>query len=55
MCIRFVLDRVFTFPQTVVIEESTIPTLNVNAFVLIALVLVLVVFGVQRSKPSKKG
>jgi hypothetical protein len=55
MCIRFVLDRIFTFPQTVVIEESPIPTLNVNAFVLIALVLVLVVFGVQRSKPSKKG
>jgi hypothetical protein len=55
ICIRFVLDRIFTFPQTVVIEESPIPTINVDAFLLIAVVLVLVVFGVQRSKPSKKG
>lgn len=53
--VRFVLDRIFTFPQTVVIEESPIPTINVDAFLLIAVVLVLVVFGVQRSKPSKKG
>ena len=56
MCIRFVLDRVFTFPQTVVIEESPFPTINVNAVLLVAVVLVLVVFGVQRSKPpAKKG
>jgi|GEM_PF-3152252 hypothetical protein len=56
ICIRFVLDRIFTFPQTVVIEESPIPTLNINAFLLIAVVMVLVVFGVQRSKPpAKKG
>ena len=55
ICIRFVLDRIFTFPQTVVIEASPIPTLNVDAFLLIAVVLVLVVFGVQRSKPPKKG
>jgi hypothetical protein len=54
ICIRFVLDRVFTFPQTVVIEQSPIPTLNVDAVLLIAVVLVLVVFGVQRSKPPKK-
>jgi len=56
LCIRFVLDRVFTFPQTVVIEASPIPTLNIDAFLLIAVVLVLVVFGIQRSKPpAKKG
>jgi hypothetical protein len=53
-CIRFVLDRIFTFPQTVVIEESPFPTINVDAVLLVAVVLVLVVFGVQRSKPSKK-
>jgi hypothetical protein len=52
--IRFVLDRIFTFPQTVVIEESPIPAINLDAFLLIAVVLVLVVFGVQRSKPTKK-
>ncbi|HTP09138.1 MAG TPA: hypothetical protein VMP08_12860 [Anaerolineae bacterium] len=56
MCIRFILDRIFTFPQTVVIEESPIPAINIDAFLLIAVVLVLVVFGVQRSKPpTKKG
>src|SRR5512141_2774910 len=56
ICIRFVLDRVFAFPQTVVIEESPVPTINIDAFLLIAVVLVLVVFGVQRSKPpAKKG
>jgi hypothetical protein len=56
LCIRFVLDRIFTFPQTVVIEESPVPALNVDALLLIAVVLVLVVFGVQRSKPpAKKG
>ena len=53
---RFVLDRVFTFPQTVEITPSDIPPINVNATVLVAVVLVLVVFGIQRSKPpAKKG
>ena len=53
---RFVLDRVFTFPQTVEIAPSDIPPVNVNATVLVAVVLVLVVFGIQRSKPpAKKG
>jgi hypothetical protein len=55
ICIRFVLDRIFTFPQTVVIEESPFPTINIDAVLLVAVVLVLVVFGVQRSKPTKKG
>jgi hypothetical protein len=55
ICIRFVLDRIFTFPQTVVIEESPVPAINIDAFLLIAVVLVLVVFGVQRAKPRKKG
>jgi putative flippase GtrA len=53
---RFVLDRLFTFPQTVEITPSDIPPINVNATVLVAVVLVLVVFGIQRSKPpAKKG
>jgi hypothetical protein len=54
LCIRFVLDRLFTFPQTVVVEPSDVPTINVDAVLLIAVVLVLMVFGVQRSKASKK-
>ncbi len=53
---RFVIDRLFTFPQTVEVAASDIPPINVNASVLVAVVLVLVVFGIQRSKPpAKKG
>ena len=54
--LRFVLDRVFTFPQTVEIGPSEFPPISVNATLIVAVVLVLVVFGVQRSKPpAKKG
>ncbi len=54
--IRFVADRLFKFPQTVEIAQSDIPSLNVNATLLLAMVLVLVVYGVLRSKPpAKKG
>jgi hypothetical protein len=53
---RFVVDRLFTFPQTVEIAPSDIPPISINATVLVAVVLVLVVFGIQRSKPpAKKG
>ncbi len=55
---RFVLDRIFSFPtpQTVEIAPSEFPPINVNATLLVAVVLVLVVYGIQRSKPpAKKG
>jgi hypothetical protein len=53
---RFVIDRLLTFPQTVEIAQSEIPPVTINATVLVAVVLVLVVFGIQRSKPpAKKG
>lgn len=55
---RFVLDRVFSFPatQTVEIAASEFPPISINATLLVAMVLVLVVFGIQRSKPpAKKG
>ena len=56
LIIRFVIDRLFTFPQTVEIAQSEVPPLNVNATLLVAVVLVLVVYGIQRSKPpAKKG
>lgn len=55
---RFVLDRIFSFPttQTVNIAPSEIPPINVNATLLVMIVLVLVVFGVLRSPkpPAKK-
>ncbi len=54
--IRFVVDRLFTFPQTIEIAQSDVPPLNVNASLLLAMVLVLVVYGVLRTKPpAKKG
>jgi hypothetical protein len=38
------------------IAASEIPPINVNATLLVAVVLVLVVYGIQRSKPpAKKG
>jgi hypothetical protein len=53
---RFVIDRVFTFPQAVEIAQSEIPPININATLLLAMVLVLVVYGVLRSRPpAKKG
>jgi hypothetical protein len=55
---RFVLDRLFSFPQTQTVEiaPSDIPPININATLLVAVVLVLVVYGIQRSKPpAKKG
>jgi len=55
---RFVLDRMFSFPttQTVEIAPSEFPPLNVNATVLLMMVLVLVVYGVLHSSkpPAKK-
>lgn len=53
---RFVIDKLFIFPQTVEIAPSEFPPISVNATLLVAMVLVLVVFGLQRSKPpAKKG
>ncbi len=55
---RFVLDRVFSFPETQFVEiaPSEFPPISINATLLVAMVLVLVVFGIQRSKPpAKKG
>ena len=55
MIVTFVVMRIMSFPQDITIEESTIPTINVDALLLVGMVLVLIVFGVQRSKsPAKK-
>jgi hypothetical protein len=55
--IRFVIDRLFTFPQTVEIAESEFPPISINATLLLMIVLVLVVYGVLHSPkpPAKKG
>lgn len=56
MIIRFTLDRIFTFPQTVEIAPSEFPPISVNATLLLMIVLVLVVYGVLHSSkpPAKK-
>lgn len=53
---RFVLDRLFIFPQTVQIAPSEYPPLDINATVLLLIVLVLIVYGVMHSPrpPAKK-
>ena len=55
LCITFVIDRHIAFPQQLVIEPSTVPQISVDAPLLVAIVMVLIVFGIQRSKaPAKK-
>ena len=54
--VTFVLSRHFPPPQIVeLIETQQLPVFNVDATVIVLLVLVIIVFGVQRSpKPEKK-
>jgi hypothetical protein len=55
LCITFVIDRHVAFPQALVIQPSTVPQISVDAPLLVAIVMVLIVFGIQRSKaPAKK-
>ena len=55
LCITFVIERHLVFPQVINIESSTVPHISVDAPLLVAVVIVLVVFGMRRSKaPAKK-
>lgn len=55
MCLTFVIDRHIVFPQALVIQPSETPQILVDAPLLVAVVMVLIVFGIQRSKaPAKK-
>ena len=54
LIVTFVLERVMTFPQTVTIEPSEVPEIRLDAVMLAVIVIVLIVFGVQRSKPPAK-
>jgi hypothetical protein len=55
MCVTFVIARHITFPQSITIEPSATPQITVDAPLLVAIVMVLIVFGIQRSKaPAKK-
>ena len=53
LCLTFVIERHFQFARgahTIVIEPSQTPPIEVNAPLIVALVVVLIVFGVQRGK-----
>ena len=53
----YLLSRHFPIeqPMTIVVEPSTeIPQFTINGPLIVAIVIVLIVFGVQRSKPKKK-
>jgi hypothetical protein len=55
LCLTFVIERHITFPQQIEIQRSTVPQINVDAPLLVAIIIVLIVFGIQRSKaPAKK-
>ncbi len=54
LCVTFVIDRHFTFPTSVKVEPSTVPQLSVDASLIVAIVMVLIVFGIQRAKPPAK-
>ena len=55
---RFVLDRIFSFPETQYVEiaQSEFPPISINATLLVAMVLVLVVYGIlhRRSRPPRR-
>ncbi|CAG0935093.1 hypothetical protein TFLX_03918 [Thermoflexales bacterium] len=54
LIVTFVLDKLVRFPQTVMIEPSEVPEIRLDAVMLAIIVIVLIVFGVQRSKPPAK-
>jgi hypothetical protein len=55
MCITFVIDRHISFPQALVIQPSETPQILVDAPLMVVIVMVLIVFGIQRSKaPARK-
>lgn len=55
LALTFILDRHITFPQVILVEASQVPQIRVDAPLLVIIILVLIVFGIQRSKaPAKK-
>ncbi len=54
ICITFVIDRHITFPQALLVQPSETPQISVDAPLLVVVVMVLIVFGIQRSKPAAK-
>lgn len=54
LALTHVLDRHVRFPQFFVVEQSEIPKIQVDAPLLVVIVLVLIVFGLQQSRTAAK-
>ena len=54
LAVAYIISRHFTFPQVIEIMPSEVPEFTVNAPLIIAIIVVLIVFGVQRSRPPAK-
>ncbi len=54
IAVTFVLQKLVTFPQTVVVQPSDVPKVTVDANLVVVVVMVLIVFGIGRSKIQKK-
>lgn len=54
LTLAFVINRLFILPQEIKITPTDVPQLTVNLPLILAIVMVLIVFGVQRSRPPAK-
>jgi len=54
LTLAFVVNRLFILPQEIKITPTEVPQLTVNLPLILAIVMVLIVFGVQRSRPPAK-
>ncbi len=54
LTLGYIFSRLFILPQVINITPSEVPQLTVNMPVILALIMVLIVFGVQRSRPPAK-
>jgi hypothetical protein len=54
LTLAFVINRLFVLPQEIKITPTDVPQLTVNLPLILAIVMVLIVFGVQRSRPPAK-
>jgi hypothetical protein len=54
LTLAFVIGRLFILPQEIKITPTDVPQLTVNLPLILAIVMVLIVFGVQRSRPPAK-
>ena len=54
LTLAYVINRLFELPQEIKITPTEVPQLTVNFPLILSIIMVLIVFGVQRSKPPVK-